>query len=72
MDIVMNPGASLFALLMLALLIWSLFWVYGDATARGKSGALIALLVLLLAAIFLICALIPPFIAWEFNRQQTA
>lgn len=33
---------------VLALLIWSLIWVYRDAERRGKSGALAALTVFLL------------------------
>ena len=33
---------------VLGLLIWSLVWVYRDAERRGKSGALVALMVLLL------------------------
>jgi len=32
---------------MLALLIWSLVWVYSDAERRGRSGCVIALLVFL-------------------------
>lgn len=35
-------------LLILALLIWSLVWVYHDASRRGKPGWLVVLLVLLL------------------------
>lgn len=35
-------------LLILALLIWSLVWVYNDAIRRGKPGWLVVLLVLLL------------------------
>jgi hypothetical protein len=35
-------------LLILALLIWSLVWVYNDAGRRGKPGWLVVLLVLLL------------------------
>jgi hypothetical protein len=34
--------------IVLGLLIWSLVWVYRDAEKRGKSGALVALLVFLL------------------------
>ncbi|MFB0565905.1 MAG: hypothetical protein ACETWK_09545 [Candidatus Aminicenantaceae bacterium] len=37
-----------FFLLILALLIWSLVWVYGDAERRGKPGWLVVLLVLFL------------------------
>ena len=33
------------ALVILGLLIWSLVWVYGDAEKRGKSGALVVLMV---------------------------
>ena len=32
-------------LFFLSLFVWSLFWVYGDAEKRGKSGCLITLLV---------------------------
>jgi len=35
-------------LLILALLIWSLVWVYHDASRHGKLGWLVVLLVLLL------------------------
>ncbi len=32
-------------LVVLGLLIWSLVWAYGDAEKRGKSGALVALMI---------------------------
>jgi hypothetical protein len=35
--------------IVVALMIWSLVWVYGDAEARGKSGCLVALLVFFLS-----------------------
>jgi hypothetical protein len=35
-------------LIVLILYIWSIFWSYGDAEARGKSGCAVALLVALL------------------------
>lgn len=38
-----------FAGILLALMIWSLVWVYGDAEARGKPGCLVAFLVFLLS-----------------------
>jgi drug/metabolite transporter (DMT)-like permease len=37
------------AAILLALLVWSLVWVANDAEARGKSGCLVALLVLFLS-----------------------
>ena len=36
-----------FVLGMLALWPWSVVWAYGDAERRGKSGCLVALLVML-------------------------
>lgn len=39
--------AGFMALAMLALMIWSLVWVYSDAERRGRSGCVIALLVFL-------------------------
>ena len=36
------------AIITLALLVWSLIWVYRDAEARGKPGWAVALLVLFL------------------------
>lgn len=36
------------ALVILGLLIWSLIWVHGDATKRGKPGWAVVLLVLFL------------------------
>lgn len=39
--------AGIFAIGVLALLVWSLVWVYRDAEARGKSGWLVSLLVLI-------------------------
>ncbi len=37
-----------FFFVILALLVWSLIWVYQDAEKRGKSGILVAILVFLL------------------------
>lgn len=37
-----------FIIVIFALLVWSLIWVYGDAEKRGKSGILVVLLVFLL------------------------
>ena len=45
-------GALLVLLIMLAFLglyVWSAVWAYGDAEQRGKSGCLVALLILLLS-----------------------
>jgi len=33
------------ALAFLAVLVWSLIWVHGDAEKRGRSGCLVAILV---------------------------
>jgi hypothetical protein len=38
-----------FVLGMLALWLWSVVWAYGDAERRGKSGCLVALLVMLVS-----------------------
>jgi hypothetical protein len=38
-----------FFIVILALLIWSLVWVYRDAEKRGKSGLLVAIMVFLLS-----------------------
>lgn len=40
--------AGLFFIAILALMFWSLWWVYDDAEARGKSGCLVAILVFLI------------------------
>ena len=40
-------GLTLFLLVILGLLVWSLVWVYRDAEMRGKSGLLVVLLVFL-------------------------
>ncbi len=39
---------SIFALLYLVVILLTVFWAAGDARDRGKSGLLVALLVLLL------------------------
>ena len=36
-------------ILILALMLWSVIWAYGDAERRGKSGCLVALIVLLVS-----------------------
>lgn len=41
--------ALAFVLAMLALWLWSVVWAYGDAERRGKSGCLVALLVMLVS-----------------------
>ncbi len=43
-----NLMGIFFGTIVLALMIWSLVWVYSDAEARGKSGFLVAFLVFLL------------------------
>jgi hypothetical protein len=43
-----NLVGIFFGTIVLALMIWSLVWVYSDAEARGKSGFLVAFLVVLL------------------------
>ncbi|HYU32459.1 MAG TPA: hypothetical protein VEW48_09870 [Thermoanaerobaculia bacterium] len=43
-----NLVGIFFGTIVLALMIWSLVWVYSDAEARGKPGYLVALLVFLL------------------------
>ena len=51
-DIGRSLAAVVMILLMLGLLglyIWSIFWAYGDGERRGKSGCLVALLVMLLS-----------------------
>jgi hypothetical protein len=40
--------AAILAIGILALLVWSLIWVYRDAEARGKPGWVVSLLVLVL------------------------
>ena len=49
MDHVGQILAILFVLGVLCLYIYSVVWAYRDAEARGKSGCLVALLVLLLS-----------------------
>jgi hypothetical protein len=39
----------LLGVVVLGLWAWSILWAYGDAERRGKSGCLVALLVLLLS-----------------------
>ena len=39
----------LIGVVLLSLYVWSIVWAYGDAERRGKSGCLVALLVLLLS-----------------------
>lgn len=39
----------LFMVAFLSLFVWSIVWVYNDAEKRGKSGCLVALLVLFLS-----------------------
>ena len=49
---VVNVGgilALLFGIGLLFVYIWSIVWAYNDAESRGKSGCLVALLVLLLS-----------------------
>jgi hypothetical protein len=41
--------AILFATVILGLYVWSIIWAYGDAEKRGKSGCLVALLVIFLS-----------------------
>ena len=62
----------------IALYVWSIVWAYGDAERRGKSGWLVALLVLLLSwPVGLIIWLIfrpeekktPPFDIEQYRRQ---
>jgi hypothetical protein len=48
-DAVAIGCAAIVAVIVFALMIWSLIWVYNDAEARGKSGCLVALLVFLLS-----------------------
>lgn len=49
MDIIIPLLPVLFLTVALGLYIWSGVWVYRDAERRGKPGALVALLVLLIA-----------------------
>ncbi len=42
-------GLALVTLVYFALVVWSLIWVYRDASARGKSGCLVTLVVFLLS-----------------------
>jgi putative flippase GtrA len=51
-------------LAIIALYIWMLVWVYGDANARGKSGCIAALLVLIIGFPF-------GLLAWLFFRPDT-
>ena len=37
------------SVVFLGLYIWSIFWAFGDAESRGKSGCLVALLVAFLS-----------------------
>ena len=38
-----------FVAVLFGLYIWSIVWAYGDAQSRGKSGCLVALLVIFLS-----------------------
>jgi len=48
-DSVLTILEVLLGLAILGLWGWSIVWAYGDAERRGKSGCLVALLVLLLS-----------------------
>lgn len=48
MDYLPQALAVLLVIGILCVYIWSIVWAYRDAEARGKSGCLVALLVLLL------------------------
>ena len=39
----------LLAVVLFGLYVWSIVWAYGDAEKRGKSGCLVALLVIFLS-----------------------
>ena len=41
--------AAIFGLALLAIYVATIIWAYGDATARGKSGCLVALVVAFLS-----------------------
>jgi len=47
-EAILGMGFILVFLMVLALFVWSLVWVYGDAERRGKSGCLVALLAALI------------------------
>jgi hypothetical protein len=44
-----RSGDIILGVLVVGLILWSLIWVYNDAKARGKSGWLVTLLVMLVS-----------------------
>ncbi len=48
MSLIGGMFSILIGLVMLALYVFSIIWAYNDAEMRGKSGCLVALLVMLL------------------------
>ncbi len=49
MEILIFPFIAAFGLISFALYLISIFWAYGDAESRGKSGCLVALMVAFLS-----------------------
>lgn len=45
----LGPMAGILGIIYVAVLIGSLVWLYSDAEARGKSGCLLVILILLIA-----------------------
>mgnify|MGYP006908272852 CR=1 FL=1 len=60
-----------FALILLALYVWSLVWLYGDSERRGKPGCLVVLLVALIGwpLGLLLWVVVRPETTRELNRR---